>query len=447
MVQIKNPLSGGGGGGSTDIVNGIIEQYKAASGTIDANTFVEFVNEQTPGVGAPVTALEGLSTGIVHGTTAVSLDDAHVLLTYTTPSSGVYGVICTVSGASISLGTPTQIDSSTSVGTYMCSIKGNENYAVIIYTGSSKLYGVVCSVSGDTITVGTKATIASGTNVGSWSPSIAEVDGQIVVLQNRMTNNYLYSAIVWRSEGTSTTLNSGTALAIASTYNAGINPSICEISNLYGACFYRYQSSSSSNPRLYGAIIAAGSDHSISLLSTGVSLSTTDSRFSVVGSASVLSGMALVAYYLAGNYYAKVFSFLNDGLDEQYSGSLAGGTWHIGKIDDDTIIGSSYSSSTSALDIYKYHLTESAINRGQNVTINGVANADYRNVMSSGLSNDISAVIYQDTSGNLDIAATDVSDSLWVKYSITRIDGLTATSCTETTPGNVWVLDTSSGSE
>ena len=33
------------GGGSSDVVNGIIRQYLATTGTIDANTFVEFVND------------------------------------------------------------------------------------------------------------------------------------------------------------------------------------------------------------------------------------------------------------------------------------------------------------------------------------------------------------------------------------------------------------------
>ena len=32
-----------GGGGSTDIVNGVIKEYLTQTGTVDANTFVEFV--------------------------------------------------------------------------------------------------------------------------------------------------------------------------------------------------------------------------------------------------------------------------------------------------------------------------------------------------------------------------------------------------------------------
>lgn len=80
-----------GGGGSPDIVNGVIEEYLAESEDISANTFVDFVGK---GSGTDGSSIYGLSA--CDSASAVILDDTHVLIAFGYDTTSNYVTICTI---------------------------------------------------------------------------------------------------------------------------------------------------------------------------------------------------------------------------------------------------------------------------------------------------------------------------------------------------------------
>lgn len=154
-------------GGSTDVVNGIIERFKAQTETIDANTFVEFVNNGN----TDLRTNTNIQTNyyIMNGrykTKAMLLDNNKIFLTYLVASSGlngnIYGVIITINDKTISFGNSKNIvDTGSSYATI--SIDKLNDSSVIICYGFSTTYGIICNVSGTTITTGTRTKIADST--------------------------------------------------------------------------------------------------------------------------------------------------------------------------------------------------------------------------------------------------------------------------------------------
>ena len=84
------------GGGSADVVNGIIEQYLAENETIDANTFVEFVNHYTDN-----SINQSTYTVLVQ---ALKTDTDKILILYDSGNSlpGIRGIVCSISNNRIS---------------------------------------------------------------------------------------------------------------------------------------------------------------------------------------------------------------------------------------------------------------------------------------------------------------------------------------------------------
>ena len=96
------------GGGSSKI-NGIIEEYKVASGgNIDAGDFVRFVEDRY----SEEILLASGSYGITDVNTTL-LDENRVLITYihklSSSTQNLYGIVCTIYNNSVSISIPTQI--------------------------------------------------------------------------------------------------------------------------------------------------------------------------------------------------------------------------------------------------------------------------------------------------------------------------------------------------
>src|SRR5690606_24301336 len=92
---------------SSNVVNGIIKQYKASSTTVSANTFVEFVNDGDFGTGIGDNT-ELVSVGGNAELYAVMVEQDKAIVFYVA-SSKLCGVVCTISGTTITVGTETQL--------------------------------------------------------------------------------------------------------------------------------------------------------------------------------------------------------------------------------------------------------------------------------------------------------------------------------------------------
>ena len=195
MTQIKNPITvvKSGGGGTVNIVNGIVDSFKANSSTIDANTFVDFIESS---LNSSDNVIDSTSNA---GNTKVGsalIDSDKVFVVYNLGTT-IYAVVCTISGTTITVGTATTIASNTNI-VYKTSISGIQQGAVVvafsnyISSSSSNLYTVVCTISGTTITAGEVTMIAQLSAQASYTqPIISMINNSMAVVVTRNSNTGL----------------------------------------------------------------------------------------------------------------------------------------------------------------------------------------------------------------------------------------------------------------
>lgn len=146
-----------GGGGSSKIINGIIDEYLAETETINSNTFVEFVNGNTTYGTNDVKLSPNNYKGLYRFSLALS--DTKILILYNSDNVDrrLYGVIVTVENSTISTGTETLISSVRDSAYYgIAGCLMSENKVFVSYSGTNKyLTGVVITIQDSTITIGT----------------------------------------------------------------------------------------------------------------------------------------------------------------------------------------------------------------------------------------------------------------------------------------------------
>ena len=255
-----------GGASGGNVVNGIIEQYKASTSTIDANTFVEFVNG-TLTIGTDTTLVNAKATyDNPLWAKAIFIDDNKVAIYYQNNSDTRYYItICTINNTTITVGTPNQVESDTN--STIVTLDTNKLMLIRPY-GTSNLAGIVYTVSGTTITAGELTTIASSTNA-SYYPKAIQLDTNKVLILHRGDSTYL-KAIVCTISGTTIIAGTDTTLSTdsrASQFNdvVAINSSSFFVANCYTSNKYLYGVAGT----ISGSTITIGS--SLSLSSTSYS--------------------------------------------------------------------------------------------------------------------------------------------------------------------------------
>lgn len=153
LVQAINSISAG-----IDI-NGIIEEYTvASSGNVSAGDFVEFVNEANNTPTNTVGSTLSTKTGSGEQISAVALSDTKIFIAYRSSTNlYMYGMVCTISGTTITKGTETKLSSVLHTG-YSISVSLLDRNTVFIAHSSGSgyyLYAMICTINGTTITAGT----------------------------------------------------------------------------------------------------------------------------------------------------------------------------------------------------------------------------------------------------------------------------------------------------
>lgn len=208
-----------GGGGPTKVLNGIIEKYATKTGEIDANSFVEFVTWQTQTKSTEELFKPGGTTINTTDINACKVSDTKVLVTYV-QSYSIYGCIITISGTSLTYGTPVQIASGNRYDRYSapkpvlispskiaiaCSIYDGDNYHGSI---------IIVSVSGTSITVGSAIRLSDASGDGSFD--IRKVSSSTALVVYSTVRYTVYAAVVSIS---GTTPSLGTAVTLGSASN------------------------------------------------------------------------------------------------------------------------------------------------------------------------------------------------------------------------------------
>lgn len=193
MTGRTNASSGGGGLN----INGVIEQYKvAAGGNISAGDFVQFVKAvelggSSVGENTQISDLRG--SGNIFSAVALSEDRAFIVHNGN-PLSGTsypYGVVVSLVNGIITLGETVQLSALLMSGASLSAVKITEDKVLVLHSGnavlshtSSRPFGVVLSVSGTAITMGTETQLSTKTYSGNNLSAVVLSETRVLVLHS-----------------------------------------------------------------------------------------------------------------------------------------------------------------------------------------------------------------------------------------------------------------------
>ena len=453
------------GGGTTDVVNGIIEQYLAENSTIDANTFVEFV-EHTYNDSTLVDTQYSIYPK------AVRLSDTKVFIAHTSDSTNNYlnGLICDIDGNTITAGNSTTLLSTTGIGSssnVKLSNVGDSSSSVFIAYGDgtssgATLNGVVCSVSGTTITKGTSISISS--NAGSVGfMQICPVQSNSVFITHSYggtsssTKNRPYG-IVCSVSGTTITKGTDTQLLSETTY---VRP--FKNSSQYFSCSYSAIVGCVGNNNGNAAFKCSISNRTITKDAT----STFDSSLSYVGYSLICpvvsNGQDRYLFITESSSGPTVYltSYSSSTFTQLYKAQISNDFYvmYAAACDSHKVVCHAY------LNDLPYNLKAFVLrtsDESDSIIVNNMATLS--NIARSGsggigilvmsLNNDIYKIFMAHSSGEPNrylnglLTSVDANGNIstsnltTIKPSETKIQGLTKTSATTSSAGDVWVLDT-----
>lgn len=154
------------GGGTSNIVNGIIEEYYAATEDVSANTFVEFISKtEMVAAASQKTLVESGTYGPVVRVSAAALSDTKVFVAFSVNVNTyrLYALICTVNTQTntVTPGTVVNVSSDTAAAEIISVVALTSSKVALVYSGSATrtlamIRCRICTISGTTITMGTQ---------------------------------------------------------------------------------------------------------------------------------------------------------------------------------------------------------------------------------------------------------------------------------------------------
>ena len=246
-------------------LNDVIEEFKYVykGQEVKAGDFVNYIEGIASKVDYGESVDTQLSTNNYTGYTisAVQLDENRIFIAHNYDSTyyDLYGIVVTINGATISVGTDTAIG--TGNGTRISAVKLDDNKVFIAHCyDGGRLCAIVVTISGETITAGTYTQLNTNSYAGDEISAVLLPNGNVFIAHSYGSNYYLYGMVVSIS-GTTITAGSDTAL-VSSSY-AGSTISTCLLPNgnvfiahSYGSSYYLYGIVCS----ISGTTITKGSD-------------------------------------------------------------------------------------------------------------------------------------------------------------------------------------------
>ena len=290
------PLLNRCGGGGLKI-NGIIESYLIAAGeNISAGDFVNFINEAEDEIAKNRKFIMGdsaayESSATIYKISATALSSTSVLVTYQDYDNSYYGtaVILTISGTTITPGTPTVFNSAYTDNISSAALSSTS--VLVAYTdGGNSNYGtaVIFTISDTTITVGTPVVFEGAST--SYIYAVALSSTSVLVAYQDFTNSRYGTSIVLTISDTTITV--GTPVVFESAVTSRISVAVLSSTNVLVA----YQDEGNSD---YGtAVVLTISDTTITVGTPVVFESAETDNISV---AALSSTSVLVAYQDGGN--------------------------------------------------------------------------------------------------------------------------------------------------
>ena len=427
-----------GGAGGGDIVNGIIEQYKASTSTIDANSFVEFVNSKNVEIGDTYQIYDTFSSP-KPTTSAIQVSKNKIFLLYN-GNNALRSVICTISGTTITLGTETIIETNSSY-TYpiFSGALINDNKVLVAYalqSVSGYAYSVVCTISGTTITIGTKSNYISSA-LANIAVITLESDKAIVIYGRRPSSDYVeIHGRICTISGTTITLGTDKTINSHSYSGTVISAKLIDTNKVFIAHTYSY------NYNLYaqvctisGTTITVGSDTSL--------VTTANSGSNNIQAVTVDTNKVVVFHqkdntrslnYMFCTISGTTITKYTDGAFNSTS-NTADNANAIYKGDRLYI----YYSVSNTLKVYTANINGTSFSNAKTTTLISSVFASYCPIMLA-IAND-NAIFVNWFPSNQGVKAAITPTPPDIKESTTKINGLTKTQATTSTAGDVWILN------
>lgn len=427
LATAINSISGGGGG-SIQVINGIIEQYKASNQTISANSFVQFISGTkladgtsvyeyisaveissnkvfiahrsnynlnaiictingttiTPGVDTLIVSGGSASNYVYQYASAVLIDINKVLVVHR-HSNSMYGIICDTNGTTITAGTDTLLTDGNTSYAYISAVLLETNKVFISHRNSNDLNGVVCTINGTTITVGTDTQIATGTNIHQYAVAKL-IDTNKVLIAHRGGSNLLHGVICTIN---GTTITAGTDTRIASGGSVYMSTSIALINTNKVLIAHRNGS------YLYGVVCTINN----TTITSGTDTQLSDVTNSYDDSSTILVGTnkVFIAHRNDTYLYGLVCTIDNTTITAGVDTKLSDGD-------------------------YSYNYASAVLFDTSKVFVAHRNDAD------------LYGIVFK-------INGTNIEDIFTITSATTKIEGLLVTQATTSNAGNVWVLN------
>ncbi len=202
-------------------INGIIEQYTAGSNSISAGDLVSHLNGFDL---ASDTQLTNASySAMTISAVALSANKVFIAHGYNTSTEtsvsqwSLYGMVCTISGATISHGADTQITTDSYAGKKISTVALSSSKVFIAHSYGNYLraYVIVCTINGTTISYGTSTQVGTAMYAADYAMQVVKLNSNkvFVALDNNSSNIY---GIVCTVDGTAITAGTLTKLTTLS---------------------------------------------------------------------------------------------------------------------------------------------------------------------------------------------------------------------------------------
>lgn len=189
------------------------------------------------------------------------LPDGKVFVAHQHGNYTLAGTILTISGTTISNGTITSLSAISNSGTEISALTLPSGKVFIAHSntsGSDYLYGMICTISGTTITAGTDILLKDTTNSAYKISAVLLPDGKVFVAHSESTLYYLNGMICTISD---TTITAGTDVSLIPVQQAGFYFSACLLQS--GNVFIAHSSYISDNRHFYAQIFGVDESNNV----------------------------------------------------------------------------------------------------------------------------------------------------------------------------------------
>lgn len=163
-------------------------------------------------------AINSSNSNTGRGVSAVLLEDGKVFIAHGYSSSRyLYGIVVTIDGTTMTPGTDTKISGETRAGHIISTVRLSNNKIFIVHSynkDSYYLYGVICTIAGTAITVGTDTALDNiTTNAGEFIDTVLLPNGNVFVAHSSGETLNLKAQMWGIDEDNNTPTNTITAIA------------------------------------------------------------------------------------------------------------------------------------------------------------------------------------------------------------------------------------------